>query len=95
MVSPANSFWRRPVTSLRIVAAPLAIVAWSLTVAPGHPSVLWRALLGGLWLACGWCLGWAARERRAEIEAHFGLRPRRPDEPPPLEDQPPAGAPVA
>ena len=95
MATPTNAFWKQPVTSTSIVALPLAIVAGGLTMAPGYPSAGWRLLLGGLWLACGWALGWGARERRALIEAEYGLRPRRPGEPGPPDDAPPVSAPVA
>lgn len=95
MANSAGAFWTRPVTTTGIVALPLAVVAVSLTTAPGHPSAGWRLLVGGMWLACGWVLGWGARERRARIEAAHGLRPRRPDEPEPPDDRPPVGAPVA
>lgn len=89
--------WHRTVSpfGLRLIVIILAGLAISFAVRSDQAPVAWRLLPVLMAGAAGWIVGWLSRARRAELEAEFGLRPRRPDEPPPLDDGPATGAPVA
>jgi len=104
MTETAHSFWRQPVgpEGVRVTIALLGLAACWMAVNLDRPSMTWRLVPLVLAGAAGYGAGWGARGRRAQIEAAYGLRPRRPDEPPPLDDQPRpkgdgpvGGAPVA
>ena len=97
MAVSSGESWRRPVSSvgLELLAVILGVLAIWFTLQNAPPSLGWRFLPVVSGAGAGWILGWLGRERRMGLEAKYGLRPRRSDEPPPPDDGPVVGAPVA